>query len=43
METPSNLLTPTLFVDRVSEKMGSVRQGLANPNTLSIVPRSVIQ
>ncbi len=39
METPSNLLTPTIFVDRVSERVGGIRQGLADPNALNVVPR----
>lgn len=39
METPSNLLTPTLFVDRVSKRLGEVGKGLTDPSTLKVVPR----
>ena len=39
MDTPSNLLTPTMFVDRVSERLGVVGQEATDPTTLRVVPR----
>ena len=39
MDTPSNLLTPTMFVDRVSERLGVIGQEVTDPTVLRVVPR----
>ena len=39
MESPANHMTPTKFVETVSNKLGGVRLGLNNPGVLQIIPR----
>ena len=41
METPSNHLTPSLFVDTVNGRIGEIRHTLANPLALQSIPRQV--
>ena len=39
MESPANHMTPTKFVEAVSNRLGGVRLGLTNPGALQIIPR----
>ncbi len=39
MEMPSNLMTPTLFVETVQEKAQLVRGRMEDPSRLQIIPR----
>ena len=39
MESPANHMTPTMFVEAVSNKLGRMRHSLTNPSSLQLVPR----
>lgn len=43
METPSNLMTPTLFVETVSSRLGQVKEGVmaGGRGRLEVIPRWV--
>ena len=41
METPSNHMTPSLFVEAVSEKIGEIKQRLSNQKSIEVIPRYV--
>ena len=39
MESPANHMTPTMFVEAVSNKLGRMRHSLTNPSSLQVIPR----
>ena len=39
MESPANHMTPTMFVEAVSNKLGGMRHSLSSPGSLQLVPR----
>ena len=39
MESPANHMTPTMFVEAVSNKLGRMRHSLSSPGSLQLVPR----
>ena len=41
MESPANHMTPTMFVEAVSNKLGRMRHSLSNPSSLQVVPRYI--
>ena len=39
MESPANHMTPTMFVEAVSKRMGTMRHNLSHPSSVQLVPR----
>ena len=42
MEMPSNLMTPSLFVEAVQERAELVRQSMSDSAQLQIIPRQIL-